>query len=269
MASHPFDAAVRLRPAGEHFYGAETSEPYGNFVGPFGGITAAIAVRAMLLHPLRRGIPLSLTLHFAAPIRDGSFLVRAAPQRTNRSTQHWRLELAQDGAVAIFGSALWGVRRSAWSSRELEPPPVPQPEALARADGSGREPCVERYEMRFVEGGFPTEWHGADTGSSVTRLWVRDDPPRPLDFGSLAALSDVFFPRIWRRRPRKVPVGTVVMTLHFHATPESLARAGEDFLLGSIQSHGFREGYCDQTAHLWNRAGELLLTAHQVAYYRQ
>jgi hypothetical protein len=59
---------------------------------------------------------------------------------------------------------------------------------------------INRYEMRFVEGGFPAVWDGTDHGVSRTQLWLRDNPPRPLDFASLTALADVFFPRMWRRR---------------------------------------------------------------------
>jgi hypothetical protein len=42
---------------------------------------------------------------------------------------------------------------------------------------------------------------------SLSQLWMRDAPPRPLDFCSLAALADVFFPRVWLRRARQVPAG--------------------------------------------------------------
>jgi hypothetical protein len=41
---------------------------------------------------------------------------------------------------------------------------------------------VNRYEMRFVEGGFPATWDGQEQADSRSRLWLRDAPPRPLDF---------------------------------------------------------------------------------------
>ena len=52
--------------------------------------------------------------------------------------------------------------------------------------------------------------------------WLRDDPPRPLDFASLTAMADVFFPRVWLRRATRVPVGTVSMTVYFHADSMSM-----------------------------------------------
>ena len=34
------------------------------------------------------------------------------------------------------------------------------------------------------------------------------------------------------------------------------------------EAQTFRKGYFDQTAQLWNEAGELLVAAHQVVYYK-
>jgi hypothetical protein len=97
---------------------------------------------------------------------------------------------------------------------------------------------------------------------------VRDNPPRPLDFASLTALSDVFFTRIWRRRASRVPVGTVSMTVYYHADTAHLAATGTGYLLAQAQAQAFRKGYFDQTAQLWNEAGELVVATHQVVYYK-
>ena len=97
---------------------------------------------------------------------------------------------------------------------------------------------------------------------------MRDEPPRPLDFASLAALSDVFFPRIWRRRATRVPAGTVSMTVYFHASAAQLRQTGTGYLLGQARAQAFRHGFFDQTAQLWNEAGQLLATTHQVVDYK-
>ena len=98
---------------------------------------------------------------------------------------------------------------------------------------------------------------------------MRDDPPRPLDFASLTALCDVFFPRIWLRRARQTPLGTVSMTVYFHATAAELAASGEGFLLAQARGQGFGSGYFDHTGQLWNEGGTLLATTHQVMYYTE
>ena len=75
-------------------------------VGPFGGITAATLLQAVMQHPDRLGEPLSLTVNYAGALARGPFTVQATPVRTNRSTQHWTLSILQpgaDGALAVGG----------------------------------------------------------------------------------------------------------------------------------------------------------------------
>ena len=269
MTGHAFDAAVALQPQADGTFLGHTSPAYGNMVGPFGGVTAAQALSAVVQHPQRLGEPISLTVNFAAALADGPFTVVARPARTNRSTQHWVIEIQQQGQTVLTGTAFFGVRRDTWSADEHAMPEVPLPCDVPQAPGMARVEWVRRYEMRFIEGVIPTEWDGKDHGISRTRLWLRDAPPRPLDFASLTALADVFFPRVWRRRPMLVPIGTVSMTVYFHADQAQLAATGAGYLLGQTQAQAFRNGFFDQTAQLWNEAGELLVTTHQIVYYKE
>jgi acyl-CoA thioesterase len=139
---------------------------------------------------------------------------------------------------------------------------------VPRTTRSGVE-WLKRYEMRFVTGTIPKDWDGRGADESLSQLWVRDDPPRPLDFPSLAALADVFFPRIWLRRARQTPLGTVTMTVYFHADAAELQRAGAGWLLAQARGQGFSGGYFDHGGQLWSEAGDLLATTHQVMYYKE
>jgi acyl-CoA thioesterase len=269
MSSHPFDSAVALQLQADGTFLGHTSAAYANMVGPFGGVTAAQALNAVLQHPQRLGDPISLTVNFAAALADGPFTVVARPARTNRSTQHWVIEMQQNGEAVLTGTAFFGLRRDTWGADEHTMPDVPAAADVPRATGPARVEWVKRYEMRFAEGPIPEKWTGTDEGASRTRLWLRDDPPRPLDFASLTGLADVFFPRVWRRRPLLVPIGTVSMTVYYHADAALLQSTGSGYLLGQTQAQAFRKGYFDQTAQLWNEAGELLVTTHQVVYYKE
>ena len=127
---------------------------------------------------------------------------------------------------------------------------------------------IRRYEMRPIEGAIPHTWDG--TGSdSRSRLWMRDAVPRALDLCGLAALADVFFPRIWLRRATRVPAGTVSMTVYFHAGSAQLAEVGHGWVLGQARAQAFRNGFFDQTALLWSETGHLLCSSHQVVYYKE
>src|SRR5687767_14392582 len=95
MSMHPFDKAIALHHSDirvGHFTGA-TSPDYWNMVGPFGGATAAIALQSVLQHPDLLGTPLALTVNFAAALEAGAFDVQATAVRTNRSTQHWTVQI--------------------------------------------------------------------------------------------------------------------------------------------------------------------------------
>ena len=170
----------------------------------------------------------------------------------------------------LTATAVTAVRRNTWGKMDVPLPQVPRPIDVSSApDSRRRVEWANRYDMRFVSGGFPAAWDGADGQDSRTRVWVRDNPPRPLDFASLTALSDVFFPRIWRRRATMTPLGTVSMTIYFHADKAQLQSTGDGYLLGQAQAQAFHNGYFDQNAQLWNDAGELLVTTHQIVYYKE
>lgn len=269
MNAHPFDEAVVLSPLGENRWRGRTSPAYANMVGPFGGVTAAQALSSVLMHPQLLGDPVAMTVNFAAALADGEFEVTARPARTNRSTQHWVVEIQQAGQTVLTATVFTALRRDTWKAVEHQMPQVPRPADVANVGAPKRVEWVSRYEMRFIAGAFPGVWDGQDHGTSISRLWLRDNPPRPFDFASLAALSDVFFPRIWRRRASPVPIGTVSMTVYFHAGKEQLAQAGAGYLLGQAQAQAFHDGYFDQTAQLWTEAGHLLATTHQVVYYKE
>jgi acyl-CoA thioesterase len=267
--AHPFDDAIALASQGDDLWRGHTSAPYGNMVGPFGGITAAQALNAVLIHPKRLGQPVAFTVNFAAALADGPFELQARPARTNRSTQHWIIEMRQGEHTVATATAVTALRRDTWGASEVPMPQAPAPQDVPPPTRRGRVEWLQRYEMRFIDGAIPPAWDGAHFDSSRTRLWMRDHPPRPLDFASLTALSDVFFPRIWRRRATMTPIGTVSMTIYFHASQAQLQRTGSGYLLGQAQGQAFRDGYFDQTAQLWNEAAELLVTTHQVVYYKE
>ena len=73
MSSHAFDQAIALTPVAPNLYKGSTSDAFKNMVGPFGGLTAAILLNAVLQHPERLGDPVSLTVNFAGPVGDGDF----------------------------------------------------------------------------------------------------------------------------------------------------------------------------------------------------
>jgi acyl-CoA thioesterase len=274
---HPFDEAIALRASERqdlpHEFTGATHPAYANMVGPFGGTTAAQLLQSALLHPDRLGEPVALTVNFAAPVADGEIRFVARPVRTNRSTQHWIIEARQtqndtDGVVAT-ATAVFAVRRETWSDVEaVMPANVPAPDAVPRMPVKGMPAWPQRYDMRFVEGAFPAAFDEQEQAHSRSTLWMRDEPERALDFASLAALSDSFFPRIYIRRRRRALIGTVSLTTYFHADSALLAQVGTRHVLGAAKALNYRHGYFDQTGELWSPEGQLLASTHQLVYFK-
>ena len=291
MNLHPFDHALALTPQPDGSFAGHTSPAYWNMIGPYGGVTAATALQAVMQHPDRLGDPIALTVNYAGAMAAGPFKAQAIAARTNRSTQHWTVTLSQtspsadadgdadagsdagadaDGATQISTTAtlVTALRRNTWGTAEALMPAAPAPALLPRAIRPNRSVAwLDRYDMRVIEGAVPSRWDGQG-GPSLSRLWMRDDPPRPLDYVSLAALADLFFPRVWLRRATFVPVGTVSMTVYFHADAALLAATGTGYLQGQAVGQGFGNGFFDHTGQLWNEAGALLASTHQIVYFK-
>ncbi|MEE6139227.1 thioesterase family protein [Mycobacterium sp. 050128] len=266
--THPFDRALELDVLHADTRRGRTHPEWANMVGPFGGITAAVLLHAIETHPGCIGEPLAVTVNFAGPVADGDFDISLRTPRTNRSSQHWIAELSQDGDVKTTATAVFGIRRDTWADTEARPPSAPPPEQLT--PGGGPEIVVawaRLYDMRFAEGAFPGP--GAQPSpASETALWVRDREQRPVDYPALAALCDVFYPRVFQRRGGVVPVGTISMTTYFHADRQELDALGGDFVLACAHADRFSHGYSDQSAQVWSRDGALLATTHQIVYFK-
>lgn len=245
---------------------ASTRPEWGNMVGPFGGATVATILNIIQTDPEAFGRPASLTLNFAAPLADGEYTVDYAPVRTNRTNQHWTATIAQDGKVCATGTALFAVERDTLSTIEASPPQVPGPEDLQVAPFPPVLAWAGNYEMRFADGIVPGP-EGTTGGSTVSTYWLRQSIERHWDYPSLGAAADTFFPRVYIRAGAGVPAGTVTMTLYFHASPDEITALGPD-LLCTAEASRFHNGLGDQTARIWSADGNLLVSSHQMIYFK-
>jgi acyl-CoA thioesterase len=270
VAAHLFDDATRVA-AGDSRWSGHTSDDYWAFVGPFGGVTAATMLRAIMEHPQREGDPLAVTINFCAPIVQGPFDLDFRLIKANRSTQHWSVELTQGGGeAATFATAVFAVRRPSWSHQPASFPHAPPFDAVRPyPTRSLKMSWVRQYDFRFVEGepqlgGVP---HAAPA-SAFSKLWIGDTAPRQIDMLSLLSMSDAFFGRIFHVRNEFVPFGTVSLTTYFHASAEELVAEDITHILATADANIFHRSYGDQTGHLWSPNGRLLATTTQMAYFK-
>ena len=271
MSSHPLDLATALAGApGDAQRAGHTSDDYWAFIGPFGGALAATVMRAVLEHPERIGDPLALTLNFCAPLARGTFSVATRIARSNRSTQHWTLEVTQPGlGTALTATVATALRRDTWSHQPAEAPQLPPASDLPLHRNANGFAWVDQYAFRFASGAPTLAQELIDPPASArSTLWLKDATPRPLDFLSLTSMSDAFFGRLFQVQGRVVPFGTVSMTTYFHASADEVAAQGGAPLRALADARVFHRSFCDQSGELWSSGGQLLATAFQIAYFR-
>jgi acyl-CoA thioesterase len=266
--THLFDHATRVT-AGDSRWQGHTSPDYWAFVGPFGGATAATVLRAMMEHPERAGDPLAVTVNYCAPIAEGPFDLDVRLVKANRSTQHWSVELSQNGGeVATLASAVFAERRPSWSHQPVKMPeakPFEEIQPYPKVAAS----WVSQYDFRFLEGrpDFRSNTK-IEPQSAFSKLWIGDKAPRRIDHLSLMSMSDAFFARIFHARRELVPIGTVSLTTYFHVDTDDLAREDITRVLAQADAKVFHKSFGDQAGELWSPSGHLLATTTQIVYFK-
>ncbi len=268
QTTHPFDLAVTLQPQ-NNAYRAELTPAYHNMVGPFGGITAAIVLNSVLQHPEALGTPVAFTVNYLGPM-DQSAAIELKPElvRANRSNQHWRIDLIQEDQILCNATLILAKGHQAWENQEVQAPNVTPFEQLPRVVEESFPPWIKQYDIRVASGSpFPDTPHNPDKPSE-TLVWMCDKPARKLDFCSLTALCDAFFPRLYVRLKKRSPIGTVSLTIHFHVDDKQLQLLDSPLVLGHARASAFQRGYFDQTAEVYSQSGKLLATTSQIVYYK-
>jgi len=142
IAAHPFDVATRVERVASRCQG-RTTDAYWAFIGPFGGVTAATLLRAVLEDEARAGDPLALTVNFCAAISRGDFDLEVRRSRANRSTQHWSIVLSQaEGGIAATATAVMAVRREGFSHQPARRSRVRDARSLPNARHGGVDPAI-------------------------------------------------------------------------------------------------------------------------------
>ena len=267
MTNHLFDEAVAV--VGDPNCRENTISPaYQNIVGPFGGITAAALLNAVLTHPEVEGSPVSLTVNFLAAINASVITIVPRLIRSNRSNQHWIVEAQADGEAVLTATLVLAQRRDTWQMMEKSFPVVAAVDELSPMPIDNMNAWVQQYEMRFVEGSLFEPAPEDAQASSESLHWIRDRQPRDLDFLSLTAMTDSFFPRLYLLKRDFFPAGTVSFTVYFHVDTDQLASLNSPWALAHARASNFNGSYFDQTGELWSPDGRLLTTTTQMVYYK-
>jgi acyl-CoA thioesterase len=227
-------------------------------------------IQAVLNHPQKEGMPISFTINFMGPMDNKEVEVKPTLLRNNRSNQHWRIELWQGESIQCSATSVFAKRHETWESLEVDMPQAQTPDTVtAVGKFPGMPRWVGQYDMRFIYGGlFQPPIEDMQAGPSESLFWISDKPARKLDYASVTAMSDAFFPRLFIRRQKISPMGTVSLTINFHISDDELQELETTNLLGHASATRFTNGYFEQKAELWSPDGILVATSCQMVYYK-
>lgn len=269
MTIHPFDTAVALSARGEGLWQGETTPDYMNMVGPFGGVTAAVMLNAVLSDPRCSDAPVAMTVNFCTGAKPGPFEIDVTLARSGKYLQHWSLNQRQGDTVCTTATIVTGRRDDTYEHQVSVLPDVPVAQDLPRMPPPPALRFLHQYDFRFVEG--PPEMGAARAtpGSDLSRIWMQDAQPRKLDWLSLAALSDGFPLRLLSVRGGLVPMGTVSLSTYFLCSQDELDALGEGPILGEARSTRFHAHFHDQKSTHWSAQGRALMAGAQVVWFKQ
>ena len=243
--------------------GPEWSNPGG---GLWGGYAIGLFIRVLEAEPEATGEALSLTLTYAAALPSGPLDIRTRRIRQGGSIGVWEVELLAQGSdqVGVHGIVTLARRPTTPTFAFAAMPEAPAPETLPSPPNMAAplHYGASAFERRTLEV-FPPE----ATGDSRTLAWVRARA-EPLDKALLGMVTDNSAPRAMYALGRTIRTTTLTLTVYLHATSEELAEIGHDFILVECEGRVGGGGASDERSNYWSRAGKLLATSEQLAWYR-
>jgi acyl-CoA thioesterase len=263
------DASARY----EAFVSADWNAP----IYPSGGLTTAIALRAM---EAELGAPelrlRTFSTMFVSTVAGGRILVDVEKIRLGRRMSHLRATVRNgaEGAghvvTAAFGESrdgfdfTYSTMPDVAMPEDCEPMPEPPPGVLR-----WRSSFFDNVELRRVRSysAFETDWEG---GRAEALRWMRYViAPRRADGSidplSLIGLADTMPPAIAQFIGPGYPIfhaPSVDLTMRFFAD------TSEEWVLVKALAHHAGDGYASAEVSIWDRSGTLLANGAQMMLLR-
>jgi acyl-CoA thioesterase len=259
------EAALTLRADGDGVWRGRADPAFEANNGMYGGMTAALLLKAVLSEATREGSAASLNVNFMRVVTPGSdIVIRTRRMGATRSLQTWTAELAVADETCAIASVVTAQRRDSAGFVQPVMPDVSAPDGIAEfypPNGFGR-----RSPVRAVLGGDFTK--GSPLGRTHSATWVRELSGRPIDAVQIAYLCDNYAPRTLYMDTGMRASSTVIYSVYFLATDAELAAVGDDYTLIDVIGTRAAQAAVGSRANLWSRDGVLLATTEQLCWYR-
>jgi acyl-CoA thioesterase len=251
----PLEKALVLEPRGSGFV-AQVAEEWAQGRATFGGLVAALGVRAMKSEkPLR-----SLFVQFVAPVAPGEVQVTAEVLRSGKSAEHVDATLRQGENVVARVLGVFGAGRASEVSIAAPAPPA----IGARADTP---------VLPYVEGMMPTFTKHFEFAWPMDRLpfagakgsvdlggWVRCPGAAVTDAALVLCLVDAWPAATLRAVSTPVPASSISWKIDFG----TLAFEPTSFLRYEAKVHMHADGYSTVECDAWTEEGVHVARASQL-----
>lgn len=261
-----FDRETALMALEDGQFTIEASDVYRNPSGmAFGGWVAAVAARAVEMHPECRGPLVSQQIIFMTGVGPGEVRLSVKLLRAGASTQFWRVELSQNGSLTNAADIITSTRRPTDIDYQLDMPSAKSPDdSITLPSVNPMAPkWATRYDQRIAKG-MPF----AINDSPEAIVWIKEADGRPVDRVSLLSILDTPMPRTFFVTEQFRPGSTVSMATYIYASEEDLAAAGSDFMLLRVTGATVRNSATDGRVEIWSQSGILLATSSQIGFFR-
>lgn len=261
---HPLMALCGWRPGKPGEWHGQVPPHWHQGKGAFGGVVAGALVHAftsLVNNPARH--PLTLAVHFCAPLRDEPSVLRAQVVRAGARVTHLSATVEQGGSTAAVALATWGApRETAVAYQDVEMPKVlPIPDALLVE----HNPLMPAFTANFIYR--MCGEHLPFAGAPVSNLaaWLRTQEPLALNAVYAASLLDALPPAVFSRLSTPTMASSVDFTMDFFARfPLETPADPQEYYLCTVDSYVASAGYTQQLNRVWRQDGALLGQCRQL-----
>ncbi|MCK5769836.1 thioesterase family protein [Algiphilus sp.] len=249
--------------AGDGCYGATLTEDWLQGRAAFGGLMAAMAVRAMRAElgperPLR-----ALLTAFVGPAGEGGLDITAGALRSGKSVTWAEARIAQSARVCTTLSGCFGDSRA--SAIRVPPPSMPATPGVEDSRSFPSLPGItpaftQHFDMRWAIGDMPM----SGSAQSEMGVWVRFREPGDFGEAHIVALMDLLPPAVLQMQRAMKPISTLTWHLDLLDTLDADdARDGGGWWYFHVHAQAAANGYSQQNATLFTPAGRALAMSQQ------
>ncbi|MBV1775057.1 thioesterase family protein [Burkholderiaceae bacterium DAT-1] len=255
------DVLQSLTANGDGRFTATTDASWAQGRALFGGLQAALAMKAIRTHLPDAPPVWSLQTTFIAPIAPGEVEITVDVLRTGRAASQVEVRLLSEGKPACLVIALLGIERD--SAVQVAAPRAPETKPVDAAPSLPFIPGIvpeftRHYEYRWVDGSLP--FSGGKQPSN--QIYVRPRDAGDVDELAIIAMADAIPPVGLSLMKGPSPASSMTWALEFVQHPAAFPQDG--WWLFDAEAISARDGYSSQTASIYAPDGTLVALSRQL-----